>query len=259
VSALPATVTVPARFNGPPESANGGYAAGLLGRHVAGAAEVTLWAPPLERPLAMTRDGDTLAMWDGATLVAEAVPTTVEAEPPAVVPLEAAEAATAGYPGFAEHAFPTCVVCGPQRDVGDGLRVFPGPVPETPVFAAPWVPDGALADADGVVAPEIVWAVLDCPSAFGGVRRCWGASPPTSAPPSPPASPTWCSVGPAAPRGASTTPARRSPGPTARSSPWRPRPGSSPARPAPPERPAVPGRRPDDQRVIVSRSPVGPS
>lgn len=175
--AVPTTVIVPARFNGPPTTAQGGYAAGLLGRSVGGPAEVTLWAPPpLERPLAVTRDGDALSMWDGDTLIAEAHPTAVDAELPATVSLEAAEAASAAYPGFTEHAFPTCVVCGPQRAAGDGLRVFPGPVPGTPLFAAPWVPDPELAHADGAVAlegavaPEIVWAVLDCPSAFGGVR-----------------------------------------------------------------------------------------
>jgi hypothetical protein len=51
------TLTIPARFNGPPSSANGGYTcglvAGLVGTEVA---SVSLRAPPpLERPLAVRR------------------------------------------------------------------------------------------------------------------------------------------------------------------------------------------------------------
>ena len=36
------TVVIPRRFNGPPDSANGGYTAGLLGRALPGVSEVTL-------------------------------------------------------------------------------------------------------------------------------------------------------------------------------------------------------------------------
>jgi hypothetical protein len=39
-------------------------------------------------------------------------------------------------------------------------------VPGRDLLAAPWVPDSALADADGVVRHEFVWAALDCPGAF---------------------------------------------------------------------------------------------
>ena len=40
------TMTIPRRFRGPPNSGNGGYVCGMLGRQIAGAAEVTLRAPP---------------------------------------------------------------------------------------------------------------------------------------------------------------------------------------------------------------------
>ncbi len=33
-------------------------------------------------------------------------------------------------------------------------------------MAATWVPDASVADPDGVVPPEIVWAAIDCPSGF---------------------------------------------------------------------------------------------
>ena len=32
--------------------------------------------------------------------------------------------------------------------------------------ACAWIPHASLADADGVVAPEFVWASLDCPGAW---------------------------------------------------------------------------------------------
>ena len=40
------TMTIPRRFRGPPNSGNGGYVCGMLARNIAGAAEVTLRAPP---------------------------------------------------------------------------------------------------------------------------------------------------------------------------------------------------------------------
>jgi hypothetical protein len=65
-----------------------------------------------------------------------------------------------------EHPFPTCFVCGPSRIAGDGLRLFPTPIPGREVAAAAWTPDASLPNDGGVVASEIVWAALDCPSAF---------------------------------------------------------------------------------------------
>ena len=33
-----------------------------------------------------------------------------------------------GVPGLTSHPFPTCFACGTDREPGDGLRIFPGPV-----------------------------------------------------------------------------------------------------------------------------------
>lgn len=163
------TIRIPARFNGPPTSGNGGYVCGLLGSCLGGAAEVTLHVPPpLERSLSVVQHHDRVELCDGDTLIAEGTTAAVDLTPPARVRLEDAERAVAGYRGFVAHAFPTCVVCGPDREVGDGLRLFPGPVEGTPVVAAPWVPAEDLAGVDGRVASPIVWAALDCPSYFGG-------------------------------------------------------------------------------------------
>src|SRR6266446_1201487 len=52
------TMTIPRRFRGPPNSGNGGYVCGMLARQIAGAAEVTLRAPPpLETELSLVEVG----------------------------------------------------------------------------------------------------------------------------------------------------------------------------------------------------------
>jgi len=150
-------MVISGRWNGPPGSANGGYTcgvvAGLLG---APSAEVSLRAPPpLDTELAVERGDGSARLLDGSTLVAEgrAAPPP-QADPPRTVSLEEAEAASrAGLERWAaNHPFPTCVVCGPDRE--DGFGVFPGEL-EGSLYAARW---------RGQAAPEQVWAALDCPS-----------------------------------------------------------------------------------------------
>jgi hypothetical protein len=162
------TVVIDRRFRGPPESGQGGYSCGLLARALTGAVEVRLrHPPPLERPLTLEpRDDDSLALCDGESMIAEARPTALELNVPSSVTIDDAQAAVAGYVGFTHHPFPMCFACGPHRGEGDGLRLFPGPIAGRDVVACPWRPGPDLADADGIVRPEIVWAALDCPTAF---------------------------------------------------------------------------------------------
>ena len=71
-------IVIDRRFRGPDDSANGGYACGLIARSVRGPAVVTLREPP---PLDVTlriADGQ---VWDGETLVAEVGPVQVDLEP----------------------------------------------------------------------------------------------------------------------------------------------------------------------------------
>jgi hypothetical protein len=154
-------VIVAARFNGPPASGNGGYTAGLLGTRLAQArphdpaVTVTLRKPPpLETPYEVERtDDDGLAAYTGGELIV----TAVAAPAPPAAPAWADPATAGEYPGFSDHPFPTCYVCGPKRD--DGLAIFPGPLPDGTGTAAIWrVP----ADADAVT----VWAALDCPGGW---------------------------------------------------------------------------------------------
>jgi hypothetical protein len=150
---------VPGRYNGPPDSANGGYACGLVAGVLGGVAEVTLrLPPPLDRELDVHRADGRIEIRDGETLVAEAGPVELDLDVPEPVSVEAAAEASTHYEGFVHHAYNTCYVCGPKRD--DGLRVYAGAVQGRPgLLAAPWTPP-----AD--VTPELVWAALDCPSGW---------------------------------------------------------------------------------------------
>ena len=150
---------VPGRFNGPPDSGNGGYTCGLVAALLQGVVEVTLRAPPpLDRELEVVRVDGRLEILDGATLVAEAGSVELEVDMPAPVSLADAAEASKVYAGFEHHAYNSCFVCGPARE--DGLRVYAGPVEGRPgLVASPWTPP-----AD--VAPELVWAALDCPSGW---------------------------------------------------------------------------------------------
>lgn len=166
------TLTIERRFRGPPHSANGGYFAGRLARLCDAPVRVRLRAPPpLDTPLTVVREADgRVEVRTGQMRVAEAEPAvpepgTAALRPPIAVDYLRALEASTSYLGFRKHSFPECFVCGPRRERGDGLRVFAGPVTE-PCVAAPWTPDAALAESDGKVAAEFMWAVLDCPGYF---------------------------------------------------------------------------------------------
>lgn len=146
---------IPARFNGPPGSANGGYTCGLVARELgAGSAEVTLRAPPpLETELVVEHADGSVRIKDEETLVAEGRAADVDVgELPAPLGVESAEAAvTAGRERWtAEHPFPTCFVCGPGRD--DGMDIYPVEIDER--WVAVWRPRE----------PGLTWAALDCPT-----------------------------------------------------------------------------------------------
>jgi hypothetical protein len=166
------------RFRGPPGAANGGFASGSLAALLTGAsggAEVTLRRPlPLERALGVRHDADggVLLEDDDGRLLAEARPCTAEMEltvPDAPTPDETrAAAGLAAY--YRDPLFPECFACGSARAPGDGLRIFPGPVPGRSVWAAPWTPDPSAGGPDGRVPDEVVWAALDCPGGIAVVE-----------------------------------------------------------------------------------------
>ncbi len=164
-------IVIGSRFNGPPGSANGGYACGLVARLLGGGTvEVRLRRPPpLEQPLRW--DGS--ALHDGDELVAAGEPLPpADAGPPADLPepvdVDAARAAAAGFPGLHRHPYPTCFGCGPDRAEGDGLRISPGPVAGRDVVASVWTPHPSVT-VDGEVPLEVAWAALDCTGGWAGL------------------------------------------------------------------------------------------
>lgn len=179
--AMTHTIRIARRFNGPHDSGNGGYAAGLAAQlfPAASAVEVTVRAPiPLEEDLRVVANGDGLdvvSAGDPPTLIIAARPTQLATPDIRSPGLEAARVASQTYRGAEDHVLPHCFVCGPARAVGDGLRIFPDWLKDPagvenpnlfPVVAAPWQPTPDLADSSGHVAPEFIWAALDCPGAF---------------------------------------------------------------------------------------------
>ena len=69
------------------------------------------------------------------------------------------------------HQYPTCFVCGPEREKDDGLRIFAAPIEGTGYMAATWIPDSSLSDASGKIRDEIIWAALDCPGGWAVVHK----------------------------------------------------------------------------------------
>jgi len=181
---FPVTLRIDRRYNGPPNSANGGYVCGLIASLTGNTVNVRLHRPPpLDTALDLHESSDSeWQLQQGNELIAAAklshVPTT---HVPAGVDYVTALAASRHYRGHVEQAYPTCFVCGPQRERGDGLRIFAGPVRETKqdqqashvltnnVVAAPWLPDASLDDGDGKVKAEFMWAALDCPGYFASM------------------------------------------------------------------------------------------
>ncbi len=108
-------IIIDQRFQGPSQSANGGYITGLLAEMVHGPAEVTLKAPPpLGHAMQIIETADGHALMDGEQTVA-----TVRAVAPmelAIPPLPSASAiaeATRNYPGHHDSPIPHCLSAAP--------------------------------------------------------------------------------------------------------------------------------------------------
>jgi hypothetical protein len=108
----------------------------------------------------------------GADVVATARAVDVVLDAVDVVPPDVAASAMLGYPALVNHPFPTCFACGPDREDGDGLRIFPGPVGgpsgDRGYVASVWVPAPAHAESSDIVDGlqhcgfGTTWAALDC-------------------------------------------------------------------------------------------------
>ncbi|MGZ7057395.1 MAG: hypothetical protein ACXVK3_17875 [Candidatus Angelobacter sp.] len=161
------SLTVPARFCGPPDSGNGGYTCGLVSKELGGVVECTLRSPvPLEVPLDIERSQSGGVLLHGKKVIVEAHPATIAVVPPAPIDLKiATEAMKSSSALDARHPFPTCFVCGPKRKMLDGLRIFPAAI-NASLYAATWFPAAEFGDSRQLLRPEFLWAAMDCPTGF---------------------------------------------------------------------------------------------
>lgn len=169
------------RFCGPPKTGNGGFTAGILVETVGtNAAEIRLLNPtPVETAITIeSENGQQGAIYNDskkvlATLKSIASEDFPEYKLPVVPDLGDVIKISAFYPGFTTHPFPTCFVCGPKREVNDGMRIFVGPAPEQIGFenlmAGYWLPDRTVGSQDDFVRDAAIWGALDCPGGFSAV------------------------------------------------------------------------------------------
>jgi hypothetical protein len=159
-------VRIDRRFRGPPDSGNGGYFAGLVAGELGGSdVVVTLRQPaPLDADLRLERSRDEALLYADDRLLAVAARKPVVIDVPAPPSLEDARAAELKFRPD-RHLYPGCFVCGPDRDAGDGLRIFAGATGPRRVSAS-WTPTDEFADQHNAVRIEIAWAALDCPGYF---------------------------------------------------------------------------------------------
>ena len=170
-------IVVAQQFCGPPNSGNGGYGCGVLARDIAGPVTAVLRARiPLDVALELKVGAGATELFDseGALIGrGQAAPASELPQVPTPPSLVAAQAAEARYIGLTQRVHPTCFSCGPEREVGDGLKVFAGQVADAPAgyVACPWTPHANFADAEGLTPVEVIWAALDCPGFFAWVVK----------------------------------------------------------------------------------------
>ena len=162
------TITIEPVYNGPPDSAHGGVAAGRMAEladplH----ARVRLHAPPpIATPMTCAESGDGFEVSVSGQRIAEvrALDAPLVVEPFERLAPEVVAKAEQDFDrqwGGGRHPFPTCFGCGHGRHDDLGLELRSGPAPGHGVHAASWNPE-----LDGPVPPWLVWAALDCPSGF---------------------------------------------------------------------------------------------
>lgn len=160
-------VIVENRFQGPSQSANGGYIAGVLAELIDGTAEITLRAPPpLDTVMTLTDTDGGHDLMNGETLVGSVRSGSYDLTIPAKPSDADIIAASPDYPGAKNSPIPHCFVCGIKRKPGDGLRVYAAPVKGHDLVAAKWEAHPALADENGFILERYVFAALDCPGAY---------------------------------------------------------------------------------------------
>jgi len=160
-------VIIENQFRGPTDCGNGGYVGGLVAAKLGdGCARVKLRRPaPLDKPLKFvtTSEGKTQLL-DGELLIAEAEPSALEVSLPELPSWQACEKANEIGGAGEGSPFAYCFACG--RLHPRGMQVLTGPVENSQLVAAAWVPNPIFGDADGRLPDHYVWSALDCPGGF---------------------------------------------------------------------------------------------
>jgi len=162
------TLSIDPVYNGPPDSAHGGVAAGRMAELLDPlCASVRFRAPiPVGSTMTAVPGGDdTVELFenDRPIAIVRRLEGPLDGQRFDPLPSTAVDAAEHAFHSEwdTRHPFPTCFGCGHHRTDGRGMALAPGPAPGHDVHAAWWRPR-----RDGAVPPWLVWAALDCPSGF---------------------------------------------------------------------------------------------
>ena len=160
------TLRLPHRFQGPSGTGQGGWTAARFEEAVGQPLTIAIRRGiPIETELAVVETTGGWELRDGHETVLTGVPRREPFADTTPVTIEQAVAARARFPAASEvvHPVPDCFSCGPvERSMG----VHAGPLDDgTGRYAVDWtVP--AWADIDGGVDEGLLWAALDCTTAW---------------------------------------------------------------------------------------------
>ena len=163
------TLIIPARFNGPPDIANGGIVVGAMAETSKGrCCTVTLKAPtPLDTPLLVKQheDGSQGLYLEGELLATSQNADSLNLSVPDFLPPEQAAETLDQYRELDSVGVGECFVCGSNRH--DGLRVFATKTKtDSTLYAAKFPMHPDFLGVDGYVQPLFIYAALDCPGYF---------------------------------------------------------------------------------------------
>ena len=170
-----ADIVVTQQFCGPPNSGNGGYCCGLLAADISGPATAVLKARvPLDVGLRLEIGDELTELFDGegnVIGVGRAAKPGDLPDVPQPPTFDQAITAEKRHPGHSARYHPICFTCGPERRVGDGLRIFPGQIEGRAAghLACLWTPHANFAASDGLMPVDVIWGALDCPGYFSWV------------------------------------------------------------------------------------------